>query len=128
MRIIGKRPVYLASLLLLVATNIWGYFSHSYGSLLASRLLGGFFSAAADATVPVWLTLTQILYFIIREPRDGSSFKRRYNSLLSCLKSQDSSEVPRSFREGGFFQIYYANFVGRVSLRTCFTSTKEGIA
>ena len=61
MRIVGKRPVYLSSLLLLVATNIWGYFAHSYGSLLASRLIGGFCSAAADATVPA--VVADLFYF-----------------------------------------------------------------
>jgi MFS family permease len=61
MRIVGKRPVYLASLLLLMATNIWGYFAHSYGSLLASRILGGFMSAAADATVPS--VVADLFYF-----------------------------------------------------------------
>jgi predicted MFS family arabinose efflux permease len=68
-RSIGKRPVYLASLLLLMATNIWGYFSHSYGSLLASRILGGLFSAAADATVPVWLAFIKFAILCIQEPR-----------------------------------------------------------
>jgi MFS family permease len=61
MRIVGKRPVYLASMLLLVATNIWGYFAHSYGSLLASRLIGGFMSAAADAPVPS--VVADLFYF-----------------------------------------------------------------
>lgn len=61
MRIVGKRPVYLSSLLLLVATNIWGYFAHSYGNLLASRILGGFLSAAADATVPA--VVADLFYF-----------------------------------------------------------------
>ncbi len=52
MRIIGKRPVYLISLFFLIIANIWSYFSHSYGSLLGSRLVGGFIGAAADAPVP----------------------------------------------------------------------------
>ncbi|KAF2115638.1 major facilitator superfamily domain-containing protein [Lophiotrema nucula] len=51
-RIIGKRPVYLISLLCLCITNVWSYFSHSYGSLLASRIVGGLMTAAADALVP----------------------------------------------------------------------------
>lgn len=51
-RIIGKRPGYLASLFFLCVTNIWGFFSTTYGSLLASRILGGFLTAAADAPVP----------------------------------------------------------------------------
>lgn len=61
MRIVGKRPVYLSSLLLLMFTNIWGYFAHSYGSLLASRIIGGFLSAAADATVPS--VVADLFYF-----------------------------------------------------------------
>lgn len=52
MRIIGKRPVYLLSLFFLIITNIWSFYAHSYGNLLASRIVGGFISAAADAPVP----------------------------------------------------------------------------
>jgi MFS family permease len=52
MRITGKRPAYLVSMLLLVLTNIWGYFSSTYASLLVSRLIGGFAVATADAPVP----------------------------------------------------------------------------
>lgn len=51
-RITGKRPGYLASILFLCLTNIWSYFSTSYSSLLASRIVGGFLTAAADAPVP----------------------------------------------------------------------------
>lgn len=51
-RIIGKRPGYLAALFFLCVTNLWGFFSTTYGSLLASRILGGFLTAAADAPVP----------------------------------------------------------------------------
>jgi MFS family permease len=61
MRIFGKRPVYLASLLLLTVTNIWGYYAHSYNNLLASRIIGGFMSAAADATVPS--VVADLFYF-----------------------------------------------------------------
>jgi MFS family permease len=52
LRILGKRPVYLLSLLSLVLTNIWSYYASTYSNLLASRLVGGFLAAAADATVP----------------------------------------------------------------------------
>lgn len=60
-RIVGKRPVYLVSMLLLAATNIWGYLAKSFGSLLASRLIGGFMSAAADAPVPS--VVADLFYF-----------------------------------------------------------------
>ena len=52
MRVIGKRPVYLSALALLVAANGWSVSAHSYGSLLGSRILSGFAASAADATVP----------------------------------------------------------------------------
>ncbi|PSS03671.1 putative polyamine transporter [Coniella lustricola] len=51
-RIIGKRPGYLGSMLFLCVTNIWSYYSTTYASLLASRIVGGFLTAAADAPVP----------------------------------------------------------------------------
>ncbi|KAI3398678.1 hypothetical protein diail_8717 [Diaporthe ilicicola] len=60
-RIVGKRPGYLASLLLLCVTNIWSYFSTSYGSLLASRIVGGLLTAAADAPVPS--VVADLFYF-----------------------------------------------------------------
>ncbi|KAI0125983.1 major facilitator superfamily domain-containing protein [Xylariales sp. AK1849] len=60
-RTMGKRPVYLISILFLCITNIWGYFSISYGSLLASRILGGFLTGAADA--PVASIVADLFYF-----------------------------------------------------------------
>jgi MFS family permease len=51
-RKIGKRPVYLISILFLCITNIWSYFAKSYGNLLAARVVGGFLTAASDAPVP----------------------------------------------------------------------------
>ncbi|KXL45180.1 hypothetical protein M433DRAFT_281416 [Acidomyces richmondensis BFW] len=36
----GRRPIFLLGNLLLFISSVWGYFSHSYGSLLASRLVG----------------------------------------------------------------------------------------
>ncbi|KAH8676273.1 major facilitator superfamily domain-containing protein [Xylariales sp. PMI_506] len=51
-RKVGKRPVYIVSIFLLCVTNIWSYFSKSYGSLLASRIINGFLTAASDAPVP----------------------------------------------------------------------------
>ncbi|RDW64326.1 uncharacterized protein DSM5745_09737 [Aspergillus mulundensis] len=52
MRVVGKRPVYLMSMLLLSMMNVWSSRASSYGELLASRILSGFAAAAADATVP----------------------------------------------------------------------------
>jgi len=36
----GRRPVFLLGNLLLFISSLWGYFAHSYNSLLASRLIG----------------------------------------------------------------------------------------
>jgi MFS family permease len=52
MRCIGKRPVYLLSLPLLVAMNVWSSKTHSFNSLLAASILSGFAASAGDATVP----------------------------------------------------------------------------
>lgn len=56
MRIIGKRPVYLISLSILVASNIWSFTTSDYKQLLASSILGGFSAAAGQATVPALVT------------------------------------------------------------------------
>lgn len=52
MRVVGKRPVYLISMLSLSMMNVWSSRASSYGELLASRILSGFVASAADATVP----------------------------------------------------------------------------
>lgn len=52
MRVLGKRPVYLLSMLCLCMMNVWSSQASSYNELLASRILSGFAAAAADATVP----------------------------------------------------------------------------
>ncbi|KUJ15146.1 MFS general substrate transporter [Mollisia scopiformis] len=36
----GRRPIFLLGNLLLFISSVWGYFAHSYHSLLASRLIG----------------------------------------------------------------------------------------
>ncbi|KAF2168954.1 hypothetical protein M409DRAFT_20967 [Zasmidium cellare ATCC 36951] len=52
MRIIGKRPIYLISLLILIITNAWSCTATSWVSLLAARMCSGIGASAADATVP----------------------------------------------------------------------------
>ncbi|KAL4870062.1 hypothetical protein BDV12DRAFT_207986 [Aspergillus spectabilis] len=52
MRVVGKRPVYLVSMLSLCMMNVWSSRASNYGELLASRILSGLVAAAADATVP----------------------------------------------------------------------------
>ena len=52
MRVLGKRPVYLLALAVLIAANVWSTRAQSWGSLLGGRMLAGFGASAADATVP----------------------------------------------------------------------------
>lgn len=35
----GRRPIFLLGNLLLFISSVWAYFAHSFGSLLASRLV-----------------------------------------------------------------------------------------
>ncbi|KAF3768981.1 MFS general substrate transporter [Cryphonectria parasitica EP155] len=76
-RIIGKRPGYLASLVFLCVTNVWGFYSTTYGSLLASRIVGGFLTAAADAPVPS--VVAELFFF--HERGHGMMF---FSLALSC--------------------------------------------
>lgn len=48
----ARLPGYIASLLFLCVINIWEFYSTTCGSLLASRIVGGFLTAAADTPVP----------------------------------------------------------------------------
>ena len=36
----GRRPIFLLGNLLLFISSVWAYFAHSFGSLLASRIVG----------------------------------------------------------------------------------------
>ena len=48
-RIVGRRPMYLLAIPLVMVTNIWSYFAGNFASLLAASILSGFGSAAAEA-------------------------------------------------------------------------------
>jgi MFS family permease len=50
--ILGRRPVLLAAMLILVLTTLWCGLATSYNSLLAARVLQGIGSAAADTVAP----------------------------------------------------------------------------
>lgn len=52
MRVIGKRPVYLLSMVILSMMNVWSTQVDNFEELLAARILSGFAASAADATVP----------------------------------------------------------------------------
>jgi len=52
MRCVGKRPVYLTALPFLAVTNIWGYKTTSFNSLLVASIVSGSTASAGDAIVP----------------------------------------------------------------------------
>ncbi|KAH9209750.1 major facilitator superfamily domain-containing protein, partial [Leptodontidium sp. 2 PMI_412] len=56
MRLIGKRPIILLALPVFVAANVWSSKTHSFNQLLASSVLSGFASTAAEATVGAVVT------------------------------------------------------------------------
>ncbi|KAK0380341.1 hypothetical protein CLIM01_02259 [Colletotrichum limetticola] len=56
----GRRPVYIASYLLLTASCIWSGAAASFGSALVGRLFLGFACAAAEIVAP--LTITDLFF------------------------------------------------------------------
>jgi MFS family permease len=61
MRVIGKRLVFLLSLYILVAGNMWSLKTHGFNQLLTASVLFGFASSAGEAVVP---TLVADLFFM----------------------------------------------------------------
>jgi MFS family permease len=60
-KIIGKRPVYLLSIVFLTIVNIWGAAAKSYQSFLGARIVGGF--AMAPYEILVQATIGD-MYFV----------------------------------------------------------------
>lgn len=94
MRVVGKRPVYLTALPLLVASNIWGAKATSYNSLLASCIVSGFASACGDATVPA---VVADLFFV----HQRATMMMVFHVALSC-----------GFFLGPFINGYIVQYVG----------------
>lgn len=61
MRVLGKRPTLLLALPIFVAANVWSAKTHHFNQLLASSVLSGFVSAAAEAPV---VAIVADLYFV----------------------------------------------------------------
>jgi MFS family permease len=59
--IFGRRPVLVASTLLLTLSAMWGGLAKGCDSLLAARIFQGFGTAAADTVAP---TLVVEVYFL----------------------------------------------------------------
>ena len=52
---IGRRPVYLFSLLLLIAASVWAANAKSYNEHLGARMLLGFAAGQSEALVPMMI-------------------------------------------------------------------------
>lgn len=52
----GRRPVFLMTYLIYLATSIWTPLAKGYGSFMASRILGGFFSGVNETIGPMIIT------------------------------------------------------------------------
>lgn len=72
----GRRPVYVASYTLYLATAIWAILDHSYSGFLAARILMGFASGAAETIAPVTIS---DLFFL----HERGSIMALYTSFLS---------------------------------------------
>jgi Na+/melibiose symporter-like transporter len=56
----GRRPVYVTSYLIYLASTVWLVYEQSYAGFLAGRILMGFGSGAADTIAP--LTITDLFF------------------------------------------------------------------
>jgi MFS family permease len=77
MRYVGKRPVYLMSLLLLAVINIWRYKATSFNSLLAASIASGFTASAGDAAVTA---VVDDLFFV----HERGTLMMIFHMALSC--------------------------------------------
>lgn len=60
-KIVGKRPIYILSIIFLTVVNIWGAAANTYTSFLGSRIVGGF--AMAPYEILVQATIGD-MYFV----------------------------------------------------------------
>lgn len=68
---IGRRPVYLLSLLLLIASAVWAANAKDYNEHLGARMLLGFAAGQSEALVPMMIQVT-----IARRRREKRSLIR----------------------------------------------------
>lgn len=94
LRIVGRRPVFLLAIPLIFITNIWAYFAKSFGSLLASSIIGGFGAAAAEAPVSA---VVADLFFV----NERGAMLMIFHLALSC-----------GFFVGPFLNAYVIQYAG----------------
>lgn len=52
----GRRPVYIASYIIYLASAIWAIFDHSYEGFLAARVIMGLGAGAAETIAPITIS------------------------------------------------------------------------
>jgi MFS family permease len=94
LRIMGRRPVFLFAIPLIFVTNLWAYYAKSFGSLLASSIIGGFGAAAAEAPVSA---VVADLFFV----NERGTMLMIFHLALSC-----------GFFVGPFLNAYVVQYAG----------------
>ncbi|KUI54074.1 hypothetical protein VP1G_01427 [Cytospora mali] len=72
----GRRPVYLISYSIYLACTIWAIFDHTYAGFLASRIIMGIGSGAAETIAPI--TIADVFFL-----HERGSIMALYTSFLS---------------------------------------------
>lgn len=52
---VGRRPIYLLSVVILIVAAIWAAYAKNYGSHLGARMLLGFAAGQSEALVPMMI-------------------------------------------------------------------------
>jgi len=73
----GRRPVYIISFALYLATAFWLAFTKGYGSFLAARIVMGLAAGAAECLAP--LSIADVFFL-----HERGTVMALYNSALSC--------------------------------------------
>lgn len=72
----GRRPTYVLSYTIYLASAIWAIFDHSYGGFLAARILMGFGAGAAETIAPI--TISDVFFL-----HERGTIMSLYTSFLS---------------------------------------------
>lgn len=62
---IGRRPVYLLSLVILIVAAVWAGYARNYNEHLGARMLLGFAAGQSEALVPMMIQVRASLHHIL---------------------------------------------------------------
>ena len=62
---IGRRPVYLFSLIILIVAAVWAGYAKSYGEHLGARMLLGFAAGQSEALIPMMIQVRASLHYLL---------------------------------------------------------------